>query len=124
MNFLLIDNCDFDIILDMDWLSRVHAVINCQKKSVVFWIPNQPEFKFPEKSKIADQVTQPDIILSGTLTILDVGQLEALEVVKEFLNVFFVDLLGLPLDREVEFMIDVLPGTAPISKAPYWMAPL
>ena len=28
-NFLLIDNCDFDIILGMDWLSRVHAVIDC-----------------------------------------------------------------------------------------------
>ena len=35
-NFLLIDNCDFDNILSMDWLNRVHAVIDCQKKSVVF----------------------------------------------------------------------------------------
>ena len=42
----------------------------------------------------------------------------------EFLNVFPKDLLGLPPDREVEFMIDVLPGTAPISKAPYHMAPV
>ena len=31
-NFLLIDNCDFDIILGMDWLSQVHALIDCQKK--------------------------------------------------------------------------------------------
>ena len=35
-NFLLIDNCDFDIILGMNWPSWVHAVINYQKKSVVF----------------------------------------------------------------------------------------
>jgi hypothetical protein len=33
------------------------------------------------------------------------------------------DLFGLPPDREVEFSIDLVPGTAPISKAPYRMAP-
>ena len=56
-NFLLIDNCDFDIILRMDWLSRVHAVINYQKKSIVFRIPNQSEFKFSGKGKFTDQVS-------------------------------------------------------------------
>jgi len=42
----------------------------------------------------------------------------------EFLDVFPEDLPVLPLDREVEFTIDVLPGTTPISKAPYRMAPV
>ena len=41
----------------------------------------------------------------------------------EFLDVFPEDLHVLPLDREIEFTIDVLPGTTPISKAPYRMAP-
>jgi len=45
-----------------------------------------------------------------------------LEVVKEILDVFPEDLPVLPPDREVEFMIDVFSGTAPISKAPYRMA--
>jgi len=53
-NFLLIDNCDFDMILGMDWLSRVPAVINCQKKSVIFQIPNQPEFEFLGECRIVD----------------------------------------------------------------------
>ena len=44
-------------------------------------------------------------------------------MVQEFLEVFPEDLPGLPLDREIEFVIDLLPGTAPISKAPYRMAP-
>ena len=123
-NFLLIDNYDLDIILGIDWLSRVHAIINYQKKSVVFRIPNQAEFEFPKKGEIADQVTHPDIVLSGTLTILNVGQLEAPEIVREFLDVFSEDLPGLPPVREVEFMIDVLSGTAPISKALYLMAPV
>ena len=79
-NFLLIENCDFDIILGMDWLSRVHAVIDCQKKSVVFWIFNQPQFDFFGKGKIADQVSHQDTVLI-TLAILDAGQSEAPKVV-------------------------------------------
>ena len=45
-------------------------------------------------------------------------------VVKEFLDVFPEDLPGVPPDRVLEFSIDVIPGTAPISKAPYRMAPV
>jgi len=67
-NFLLIDNCDFDIILGMDWLSRMHAIIDCRKKSVVFRTPNQPKFEFPGEGRIVDQVTHPNEVLDGTLT--------------------------------------------------------
>ncbi|KAL0554546.1 hypothetical protein IC582_008469 [Cucumis melo] len=48
---------------------------------------------------------------------------EDVPVVKEFLDVFPDDLSGLSLDREIEFTIELLPGTAPISQAPYRMAP-
>ena len=50
-------------------------------------------------------------------------KIEAIPVVNEFPNVFPKDLPGLPPDQDVEFAIDVMPGTAPISKAPYLMAP-
>ena len=41
---------------------------------------------------------------------------------EEFLDVFPEDLPGLPPDQILEFAIEVIPGTAPISKAPYRMA--
>ena len=123
-NFLLIEKFDFDIVLGINRLSQMHAVIHCQKKSMVFRIPKQEEFKFSGESRIADHVTHLDIVLDGTLTILDVSQQEAPKVMKKFLNVFPEDLPGLPLDREVEFTIDVFPETAAISKAPYRMAPV
>ncbi|KAL5542579.1 hypothetical protein UlMin_010289 [Ulmus minor] len=50
-------------------------------------------------------------------------ELNDVPVVNEFTSVFPEDLPGLPPDREVTFEIEVLPGTAPISKAPYRMAP-
>jgi len=44
------------------------------------------------------------------------------EVVCEFLNIFPEDLPGLPPVREIEFSIEVLPGTTPIFKVSYHMA--
>jgi hypothetical protein len=42
-----------------------------------------------------------------------------IHVLKDFPDVFPEELPGMPPDREVEFVIDLLPGTAPISKRPY-----
>jgi hypothetical protein len=44
-----------------------------------------------------------------------------IRVVRDFPDVFPKELLGMPPDTEVEFIIDLLPGTAPISKRPYKM---
>ena len=49
---------------------------------------------------------------------------EMVPIVREYRDVFPEDPLGLPFEREVEFGIDLLPGTAPISKNPYHMAPV
>jgi hypothetical protein len=42
-----------------------------------------------------------------------------IRVVRDFPDVFPEELPRMPPDREVEFVIDLLPGTAPISKRPY-----
>jgi hypothetical protein len=44
-------------------------------------------------------------------------------MVCEFPDVFLDELLGLPLDRDVEFRIELVPGIAPISRRPYRMPP-
>ena len=43
------------------------------------------------------------------------------KVVYEFLDVFPDDLSGMPPDHDIEFIIELLPRTAPIAKRPYWM---
>jgi hypothetical protein len=45
-----------------------------------------------------------------------------IRAVRDFRDVFSEELSGMPPDREVEFVIDLLPGTAPISKRPYRMS--
>jgi hypothetical protein len=52
------------------------------------------------------------------------AMLEGIPIVQDFVDVFPEELPGLPPDREIEFTIDLLPGTGLISKAPYRMAPL
>ncbi|GJS12690.1 putative reverse transcriptase domain-containing protein [Tanacetum coccineum] len=53
----------------------------------------------------------------------DEKRLEDIPVVKEFPEVFPEDLPGLPPIRQVEFQIDLIPGAAPVSRAPYRLAP-
>ncbi|MCI93720.1 cellular nucleic acid-binding protein, partial [Trifolium medium] len=49
-------------------------------------------------------------------------EVDALPVVREFVDVFLDDILDLPPEREVEFSNDIVPGTSPISMAPYRMS--
>nr|GFD61861.1 putative reverse transcriptase domain, aspartic peptidase domain protein [Tanacetum cinerariifolium] len=50
--------------------------------------------------------------------------IENLSVVREFVDIFLDELPGLPSDREIEFGIELIHGTEPISKASYRMAPV
>ena len=58
-----------------------------------------------------------------TTSVGNKAKLPEILVVCEFPYVFLDELPGLPPPREVEFFIDLIPGTQPISKAPYRMAP-
>lgn len=134
-DLILLDMKDFDVILGMDWLASYHATMNCYKKEVVFRIPNQTKFLFQgvHKSLFSSLISaiQAGNLLrkgwQGYLTYVvdepkngvDVG---SIPIVREFIDMFLEDLLGLPLDQEVEFVIDVAPRAEPILITPYHMA--
>jgi hypothetical protein len=56
------------------------------------------------------------------LCALEAKIVEEVPVVNEYPDVFPEELLGMPPDRDVEFVIDLLPGTGPIAKRPYRMS--
>jgi hypothetical protein len=69
-------------------------------------------------------VTEPVVTAKGVTNHAKVNQLNAsqgseVHMVNEFLDLFPEDLLGMPLDRDIEFMIELKSGTAPIYKTPY-----
>ncbi|GJY34019.1 reverse transcriptase domain-containing protein [Tanacetum coccineum] len=95
----------FDVVIGMDWLSKYHAKILCDKK--VIHIPiNDETLIIRVMEKKSDEKGLKDIPL-----------------VKEFLDVFPEDLPGLPPVRQVEFQIDLIPGVAPVARTPYKFAP-
>ncbi|GKG32929.1 hypothetical protein Tco_0430439, partial [Tanacetum coccineum] len=49
-------------------------------------------------------------------------RLEDVQIVRDFPDVFSEDFPGLPLTRQVEFQIDLIPGVAPVARAPYRLA--
>ena len=60
------------------------------------------------------------VVNSGTIN----NTIENTSIVNEFPNVFLADIPGLPLDKEVKFIIELVPGVAPISISLYRMAPI
>src|SRR3954468_13999353 len=58
-----------------------------------------------------------------TLNVLHLPDLEDIPVVCDFPDVFHEELPGMPPDRCVEFIVDLIPSIAPISRCPYRMAP-
>ncbi|GJR38014.1 reverse transcriptase domain-containing protein [Tanacetum coccineum] len=97
----------FDVIIGMDWLSKYHARIICDEK--IIHIPIDGE----------TLIIQAQVIEKKS----DEKRLEDIPVVREFLEIFPEDLPGLPLIRQVEFQINLIPGAEPVARAPYRLAP-
>ncbi|KAA0046287.1 ty3-gypsy retrotransposon protein [Cucumis melo var. makuwa] len=136
VTLVVLDMLDFDVILGMDWLAANHASIDCSRKEITFNPPSMASFKFKgEGSRSLPQVISAirasKLLSQGTWGILasvvdtreDDVSLSSEPVVRDYLDVFPEELPGLPPHREVEFAIELEPGTVPISRAPYRMAP-
>nr|GEV50080.1 reverse transcriptase domain-containing protein [Tanacetum cinerariifolium] len=100
----------FDVVIGMDWLSKNHAKILCDEKVVHIPINGETLIIRGDQTQVMEKKSEEK-------------QLEDIPVVREFLEVFPEDLLGLPLVRQVEFQIDLIPGAALVTRAPYRLAP-
>jgi hypothetical protein len=72
----------------------------------------------PQGERIEVNVSMP-ATAEAMINQLEHKSLEHIRIVCDYLDVFLEELLGMPLDRDIEFSIELLPGTAPISKRPY-----
>ncbi|XP_057485869.1 uncharacterized protein LOC130772149 [Actinidia eriantha] len=121
----------FDLILCMDWLSTYWATIDCFKCRVRICTPEGGYFEFfgerqepfePYLYESRDKGSIACLLASLTLDENSFTRGELPRVVCDFPDVFSKELPSLPPEREVEFTIDLLPGTAPISMPPYCFA--
>ncbi|GJW40789.1 reverse transcriptase domain-containing protein [Tanacetum coccineum] len=125
----------FDVVIGMDWLSKYHARIICDEKVVHFPINGATLIIRGDQSKtrlnLISCIKTERYISRGCQVFIaqvmekksDEKRLEDILVVREFPEIFPEDLPGLPLVRQVEFQIDLIPGATPVARAPYRLAP-
>ncbi|GJV53790.1 retrotransposon protein, putative, ty3-gypsy subclass [Tanacetum coccineum] len=109
---LSLEMSDFNIIFGVDWLTEHRTTIDCHRKHVIFGDLNNPKFNYHGFLALIND------------TLLDGHRLESHPVVRKFPDVFPNKLPGLPPEREVKFIIELIPGAQPISKALNRMAPV
>jgi hypothetical protein len=103
-----------DIILGTDWLSRHQAVIDVAARAI--------EIHSPTCGEITLYLPNQGCTRSCAFALIE-SPVERIPVVCEYPDVFPDELPGMPPDRDIEFAIELQPGTAPISKRPYRMPP-
>ncbi|GJY53446.1 putative reverse transcriptase domain-containing protein [Tanacetum coccineum] len=143
INLMPVELGSFDAIIGMDWLARYQAVIVCAEKIVRIPWRNETLIIHGDGSNQGN-VTRLNIIsCTKTQKYMQKGfpiflahvtakevedksekkRLEGVPIVRDFPEVFPEDLPGLPPTRQVEFQIDLVPGAAPVARAPYRLAP-
>ncbi|GKC70787.1 hypothetical protein Tco_1116670 [Tanacetum coccineum] len=106
----------FDVIVEMDWLSRNKAEIVCNEKVVKIHLASGKTLMVQgERTKESPK--------SFKSTKMDEQKLGDIPIIRDFPELFLEDLAGLTPQRQVEFRIGLVPGATPIVKSPYRLAP-
>jgi hypothetical protein len=111
---IILEASSIDFILGMSWLRKAKPSIQCGRGTVELTSPKGEIFQ------VEIAVTTSSRHAMFFIAKEFVG--DNIRVVRDFPDVFPEELPGMPPEREVEFVIDLVPGTAPISKRPYRMS--
>jgi hypothetical protein len=103
-----------EVVLGMDWMSQHQGVIDCAKKTITMKsctriVVKHVSVKPPQTTRWHQSFSVPT--------------LEQVPIVCEYPDVFPDELPGMPPDRDIEFIIELIPGTGPIAQRPYRMNP-
>jgi hypothetical protein len=111
-SLVVLNSHGIDVILEMDWLTKYRGNIVCAERTVTVRNHRGNTITCHIRPSLPDP----------TIHSLKVENLEDVLIVKEYLDVFPEELPGMPPHQEIEFVIDLAPGTALIAKRPYRMA--
>jgi hypothetical protein len=112
---IVLKDQDIDVILGMNWLAQHKAILNTDLRTIRLSY-GQEEFLL---SIPVATIAKP----FGKVYEAIISEIQDIWVVCEFLDVFPEDLPGLPPERDVEFVIELKPSMAPISRKLYRMPP-
>jgi hypothetical protein len=115
VNLIIMDALVLDVIIGMNCMKEWGAVIDTGSMIL--------SLKDPLGEGTFQVLLPQRIDLISVSCAAQVTPIQQIPVVCEFLDVFPDELPGLPPDRDVEFAIELVPSTAPISRRPYRMPP-
>jgi hypothetical protein len=113
-NLLILGLDSVDVILGTDWLTKHQAVIDIVARAI--------EVHSPTCGETTLYLPDQGCARSCAFVMIE-SPVEKIPVVCDYPDVFPNELPGMPPDRDIEFAIELQPGTAPISKRPYRMPP-
>jgi hypothetical protein len=113
-NLIILGTKGLDVVLGMDWMSKYQGHIDCARKSKA--MTNSDGIQIEHIETMPSRKAYYKKSMSGPT-------LDQVPVVCEYPNVFPEELPGMPLDRDIEFTIELVPGTAPIAQRAYRMNP-
>ncbi|GJX27130.1 putative reverse transcriptase domain-containing protein [Tanacetum coccineum] len=142
IDLMPIEMGSFDVIIGMDWLAKYHDVIICDEKlvcvpfgdEILIFHGNGGNNRHESQLNIISCTKTQKYLLKGCPIFLahvttkkaedksKEKRLEDVPIVQDFPEVFPEDLPGIPPTRQVEFQIDLIPGAAPLARAPYRLA--
>eukprot|EP00253_Pinus_taeda_P011330 PITA_11330 len=129
----------YDILIGMDWLEKHWSLVNCKTKTIYYKddLGQQQELQgikhhvqirpitASQLAKCLRKKCQIYAIQVGYANQKDkMSALGNIPVVQEFVDVFPEEVPGLPPKRDIDFTIELIPGAAPVSRAPYRMSVL
>jgi hypothetical protein len=107
-----LESSGIDVILGIDYLTKYDGVISCVKRMVTLISPQGERIEV----NVSMPATSEEMVYQ-----LEEKSLEHIRIVCEYPDVFSEELPGMPPDHDIEFSIELLPETAPISKRAYQM---
>ncbi|KAK2427510.1 hypothetical protein QL285_026084 [Trifolium repens] len=123
VNLVCLPLTSLEIILGMDWLSYHYVILDCARKLVFFPEPGVRRYLSANRLSVVMCNGEPEIVSLASLGVKSEIRIEEIRVVQDFQDVFPSEIPAFPPCREVEFFIDLQPGTGPISESAYRMAP-
>ena len=114
-NMIVLKDQDIDVILGINWMAQRGVVLEILHKTIKMQL-------LDSNSHLLIQLATPKWEIEQVHA-TTVKEVENFSVVREFSDVFPEDQPGLPLDRDVQFSIELKPGTTPISRRAYRLAP-
>jgi hypothetical protein len=114
-NMIVLKGQDIDVTLGMNWLAQHKAILNTDLRTIKLSHGH-------EEVLLSIPIAIPAKPFGRVYEAI-ISKIQDIPVVCEFSDVFPEDLPGLPPERDVEFVIELKPGTAPISRRSYRMPP-